>query len=173
MSLPCLLNWISIKAFRAHSYFQAQSSTLTSEYQIESGVLRRAACKAVRMTLSITLSRFRFQTTVTGAFPTSHLNLDVHRHPRQPLPPTQGLLDPLTCDVYWGMEGWPETVGRSFPWWHFFPSETRRHSPRRAADHTVCQHILCSPVLSVCVSCPLDHTKIELLGAWSMKHDIR
>ena len=68
MSLPCLVNWVSVKAFRVHSYFQAQYSTLTSEYQIESGVLRRTACKAVRMTLFITPSRSGFQTTITGAF---------------------------------------------------------------------------------------------------------
>lgn len=90
MSLPCLLNWISIKAFLVHSYFQAQYSTLTSEYQIESGALRRAACKAVRMTLFITLSRFRFQTTITGAFPTSHLESETQCNPNQRLPPHSG-----------------------------------------------------------------------------------
>lgn len=173
MSLPCLLNWVSIKAFRVHFYFQAPYSTLTSEYQKESGVLSRDACEAVRVTLFITLSRFRLQTSRTGAFPTSHLKSDTHSRPNQRLPLPKG---PQTSENVESTEA-PrklslKLLGRSFLQ-RFSSCEAQINSPCKAARHTVCQHVLCSLELRGCVSCPLDHTKIELLGTWSMKHDIR
>lgn len=66
------------KSFSCAFLFSGLYSTLTSEYQKESGVLSRAACKAVRVTLFIILSRFRLQTSRTSAFPTSHLKSGIH-----------------------------------------------------------------------------------------------
>lgn len=144
MGLTCLLNWISIKAFRADSYFRAPYSMLTSEYQIESGILRRAACKVVQMTLCLTPSICRFQ-TITA------------RRSRSEPALLQGLPDLFTCEVHWDPERWAQNGGKEL-FLHdiFFPPwEAQINSPWKVAHHTVRQHTLCSLGLSRICQLPI------------------
>lgn len=135
-----------------HSYFQAQYSELTSEYQIESGVLRRAACKAVQMTLSITPPRFKITDTVTG-FPNLSPRVTYAQPPKSatafPQDPGLGKL--------WRLRGGQlGTMKRQAPF-----SVKGLESP---PGGTVCPHRL-PGAAAYCTSCPLDCTEMGLLGA--------
>lgn len=145
MTFPCLLNWISIKAFRVHSYSRAQYSTLTSEYQIESGVLRRAACEAVRTTLFITLSIFRLQTTITRLFqPLTYSQIHTTQI-RDYLPARAsrqlkiwGPLRPGRASLKW--------LGRTFSWWHF----PHAQALQGCSPHSMSAHIMQSGAEWMC-----------------------
>lgn len=156
MSLPCLLSWINIKVFLVHSYFQSQCSALTSEYQIESGVLRRAAWEAVRMTLFITLSRYRFQTTITSAFTTSHLKPDNGTATQisncLPCPsPHKLFLNLLKCEAHRGYESWDwNCYEETFTGWNFSLPGTNKQLSIGCSPHGVSAHIMQSGAEWMC-----------------------
>lgn len=127
----------------------------------------QSRCEAVRVTLFITLSRFRLPTSRTGAFLASPLKSDTHSLPNQRLPSPKGsqASENVQSTEAPGKLSL-KLLGRSFlQRISSYEAQIPVNGPCKAACHTVCQHVLCSLELRGCVSCPLDHTKIELLGA--------